>query len=132
MKPDYIYPDECYAIRGALFEVHKNLGIGFTEDIYQSALEIELNTRGIPYRSQQEFTISYKGIPLDKTFRVDIVCYEKIIIELKAVKSILTEHQAQLINYLRVANFKLGFLVNFNEHPTIDPQQYLNKHHRTF
>jgi len=128
MKRDYIYPDECYAIRGALFEVHRNLGAGFTEDIYQSALELELAASGIPFEAQKEFTMSYKGTPLNKIFKADIVCYGKIILELKSVKTILPEHQAQLINYLRVSNLKLGFVVNFNEHPLIKPQPYYNNH----
>ncbi|MCL1910333.1 MAG: GxxExxY protein, partial [Kiritimatiellaeota bacterium] len=128
MENDYIYSTECFAIRGALFEVHRNLGTGFTEDIYQSALEMELSERHIPFQAQKEFTVFYKGKPLNKTFRTDIVCYDKIILELKAVQKIAPEHEAQIINYLHVANYKLGFLVNFHEHPIIEPRQYLNPH----
>ena len=128
MEKDYIYPKECFAIRGAVFEVHRNIGTGFTEEVYQSALEMEFTLLNIPFHAQKEFAVSYKGIPLNKTFKPDFVCYDKIILELKAVKSLAPEHDAQLINYLHVANMKLGFLINFHEHPLIDPRQILNTH----
>ena len=114
-----LYPDECFAIRGALYEVHRHLGPGFTEDVYQLALEMELKERNIPFESQKEIVVSYKGIALDKTFKADIICYDKIILELKAVKDNLPVHEAQLINYLHVANLKIGFLVNFHAHPKL-------------
>ena len=126
MNNELLYESESYMIRGALFEVYKNLGSGFTEDVYQSALEIELHERNIPYESQKIFFISYKGITLDKSFKADIVCYDKIILELKAVKTILPEHEAQLINYLRVANCKLGYIVNFHQHPKLEPKPFFN------
>jgi len=129
MEKEFVFADECYAIRGALFEVYKNLGVGFTEDVYQLALEMELGARNIPFAAQKEFFVSYKGNLLDKTFKTDFVCYDKIIIEIKSVQKILPEHEAQLINYLRVANFRLGFLVNFRNYPMLYTQQHLNAHY---
>ena len=105
--------EESYLIRGAIFEVYKTLGAGFLESVYQEALEVELGAMNVPYKSQPEITISYKGRSLNKTYRADIVCYDSIILELKAVKQLLPEHMAQLQNYLRATKMRLGFLVNF-------------------
>ena len=121
-----LYEKEGYAIRGALFEVHRNLGIGFTEDVYQKAFEMELASCGIPFESQKEFTLAYKGVTMSKTFKADIVCYGKIIVELKAVKTLLPEHRAQLINYLRVSNLKMGLLVNFHSLEKLEIEPYIN------
>ena len=128
MNYEYLYPAECYSIRGALFEVHRNLGLGFTEDVYQKSLEIELGAMNIPFHSQKAIQVVYKGISLDKTFFADIICYDKIILELKSVKSLLPEHEAQLINYLRISNLKLGLLVNFNSHPKLEIIYNINPH----
>ena len=105
--------EESYLIRGAIFEVYKTLGAGFLESVYQEALEVELESMNVPHKSQPEITISYKGRSLNKTYRADIVCYDSIILELKAVKQLLPEHMAQLQNYLRATKMRLGFLVNF-------------------
>ncbi|MDV0441017.1 GxxExxY protein [Methanorbis furvi] len=114
-----IFEDETYRIRGAVFEVYKSLGPGFLESVYQSALEHELKLRGIPFESQKELPVSYKNISVGK-FRADIVCYNKIILELKAVEEITNEHLAQIKNYLKITNFDLGLLINFNHHPGVD------------
>ena len=115
-----IYSDEVYAIQGAVFEVYKTLGAGFLEGVYQEALELELASRGIPYKSQPEITIAYKGSILHQTYRADIICYDKIILELKSVKELLPEHSAQLFNYLRATDMKLGLLINFSHYPGAD------------
>jgi GxxExxY protein len=117
---DLTYADESYQIQGAIFEVYRTLGSGFLESVYQEALELELKARGIPFESQKELRISYKGQIMKQTYRADIVCYDKIILELKAVKALLPEHAAQLHNYLRATESKLGFLINFNAVPKID------------
>lgn len=108
-----LYKDESYRIIGAAMEVHRSLGCGFVEPVYQEALEKEFAIRAIPYEREKELTISYKGITLSKTFRVDFVCFNKIIIELKAVKDFADEHYAQIYNYLRASRMKLGLLINF-------------------
>ena len=117
---DLIYEEESYAIRGAIYEVYKTLGIGFLEAVYQEALELELTARGIPFESQLEITIAYKGAMLRQKYRADIVCFNKIIVELKAVKQLLPEHAAQLQNYLRATGMKLGLIVNFSHHPGVE------------
>ena len=114
---DLIYEDETFAIRGAIYEVYKTLGAGFLEGVYQEALELELSERGIPFKAQQEIGILYKGTKLRQTYRADIVCFDRIILELKAVKQLLPEHSAQLQNYLKATGMKLGLLVNFSHYP---------------
>ena len=117
MNNGIIYQDESYAIQGAIFAVYKEMGSGFLEAVYQECLERELSARGIPFKSQTEIQILYNGVPLRQTYRADIVCYDKIILELKAVKNLLPEHSAQLQNYLRATGMKLGLLVNFGHFP---------------
>ena len=117
---ELIYADEVYAIQGAIFEVYKNVGAGFLESVYQECLEIELMRRGIPFKSQWEIWVRYKDQVLKQTYRADVVCYEKIILELKAVKQLLPEPSAQLHNYLRATGMKLGLLVNFGHYPGIE------------
>ena len=114
---DLIYKDECYEIYGCIYAVNKKLGTGFLEAVYQEALEIELGRKNIPFVSQQELEILYDGIPLVNKYVADIVCYEKIIIELKAVSKINNQHKAQLMNYMVATGYKLGLLVNFNSFP---------------
>ena len=96
-------------------EVHAQLGCGFLEPVYQEAAEIEFSAMGIPFSREHELKISYKNRILDKTYIADFVCYDKIIVEFKAVDDLITQHDAQVINYLKATNFKLGLLVNFGE-----------------
>ena len=115
-----VYEDETYAIRGAIYEVYNTLGSGFLEAVYQEALEIELKNRRISFEAQKEIVISYKGIQLHQSYRADLICFGKIIVELKAVKQLLPEHEAQLHNYLHATKMKVGLLVNFASHPNVD------------
>ena len=117
---ELIYKDEVFAIQGAVFEVYRNLGTGFLENVYQEALEMELTSRGIPFRSQAEIEIRYKGTMLKQSYRADIVCYDKIILELKAVKMLQSEHEAQLQNYLKATGMRLGLLINFCHVPKVE------------
>ena len=125
-KSVMVYEEECYQIRGALYEVYTVLGTGFSEEVYQEALEREFAMRHIPFVSQQVLRISYKGEWLSKTYKADLVCYDKIILELKAVKTLLPEHEAQLLNYLKATGMRLGFLVNFCCFPKADIRTYVN------
>ena len=118
-----MFEKETFAIRGAVYEVYRTLGIGFLEAVYQEALEIELASRGIPFKAQCEIRLSYKNRELVQTYRADLVCYDKIILELKAVKQLLPEHQAQLHNYLKATGMRLGLLVNFSHYPNVDIQR---------
>lgn len=96
-------------------QVHKTLGCGFLEKVYQEALEIEFKSNGIPFEREKRVNVVYKGSVLDTYYLVDFVCYEKIVVELKACEEILSAHVAQVINYLKVGNYQLGILANFNE-----------------
>ena len=120
MDSRIIYAEESYAIQGAIFAVYQGMGAGFLEAVYQECLERELYARGIPFRAQAEIKIHYNGIPLNQTYRADLVCFDKIILELKAVKNLLPEHSAQLQNYLRATGMKLGLLVNFGHAPKVE------------
>lgn len=111
----FYYKDESYAIRGAIYAVHKELGCGFLERAYQDALEYEFKERGIPYEREKDIQIMYKGKPLGVPYRADFVCYGKIIVELKALSALENVHRAQVINYLKATGMKLGILVNFGE-----------------
>ena len=110
---ELLYRDEAYAIIGAAMEVYNQLGPGFLEAVYQEALEIELSECGIPFVSQQELRILYKGRPLKRTYMPDLVCYDKIIVELKALDRLTNKEMAQVLNYLKATGFRLGLLVNF-------------------
>lgn len=116
----FLYKDETYAIHGAIFEVYRVLGCGFLEAVYQKALEVELAQRNIPFESQVDIDIEYKGMKLEQTYRADLVCYDKIILELKAVQNLLPEHEAQLQNYLRATKMRVGLLVNFGHYPKVE------------
>ena len=94
-------------------EVHSTLGYGFTEPLYQDAFERELQLRGIPYEREKEYHITYKGVQLEKSFRVDFLCYDSIIVELKALNDFTEEHQSQVLNYLKASKCRLGLLINF-------------------
>ena len=115
MDNDILYRDESYKIIGAAMEVHKVIGCGFTEPIYQEALEREFDLRGIPYEREKNFRVTYKGLLLDKEFRPDFVCYDEIIVELKAVTDFTDEHYAQIYNYLKASGMSLGLLINFGK-----------------
>jgi len=119
MNKQLIYEDETYAIRGAIFEVYKTLGSGFLEDVYQHALEEELRLRGIPFEAKKTLHVMYKGRDCG-LYEPDILCYGKIILELKATDSIHPKHEAQLMNYLSATGYKLGLLVNFGAEPVVD------------
>ena len=112
-----LYKDEAYAIQGAVFEVYRELGCGFLEAVYQECLERELISRGIPFESQKELRLRYKGEILNLTYKPDLICYGNIIVELKAVKVIEDIHRAQVFNYLKATGLRLGLLVNFGHYP---------------
>lgn len=120
-----LYKEETYNIVGAAMEVHRTLGSGFLESVYQEALELELKARKIIYVAQSEIVISYKQQLLSKVFIADLYCYDAIIVELKAVSAILPVHEAQLINYLKATKCKLGILINFGS-DSLEYKRYLN------
>jgi len=120
---EILFKDECYAIQGAIFEVYREMGCGFLESVYQECLERELRSRNIPFVTQPDLRLTYKGELLQQTFKPDLICYSQIIVELKAVKAIAPEHIAQVINYLKATGMKLGLLVNFGDYPKATVQR---------
>ena len=117
---ELIYKDESYRIIGACFEVYKEKGCGFLEAVYQDCLEIELALQSIPFAAQFPVTLNYKGRPLKQRYVADVVCYGKVLVELKAVSALADEHRAQVINYLHATGHRLGLLVNFGHHPKLE------------
>lgn len=122
---EIVLKDESYAIVGACFEVYNELGCGFLEGVYQEALEIELNSRGIPFVAQPLVPISYKGSSLTQTYRADLVCYDAILVEIKAVSNLADEHRAQILNYLHATKQPLGILVNFGNSHGLQHERFL-------
>ena len=104
---------EGYDLMGAAFEVYNELGYGMAEEIYQQSLEIELGLRNISFQSKAVLEVSYKGQKLTTAYRPDLIVFGAIVVELKAVKTLSPEHQAQLFNYMRISNTKVGYLINF-------------------
>ena len=111
---DYIFKEENYEIVGILFEVHKNLGKGFSEIVYKDAIEYEFQQNKIPFQREKEFSVKYKNTVLNHKFYADFLVYDKIILEIKTVDCFNNSHYNQCLNYLRVSKNKLAILANFN------------------
>lgn len=110
---ELLFKDEVYTIIGAAMEVYNQLGPGFGEAIYQEALEMESDLRIIPNNPQQDIFIVYKGQKLKKFFTPDLICYDKIIVEIKAIDRLTSREEAQLLNYLKATGMSVGLLINF-------------------
>lgn len=128
MQSDLLFRDEVYRLVGASLAVHKDRGNGFAEPVYQDALEIELELSEIPFDPQRNYQIHYRGRVLKHTYTPDLLCFDKIIVELKAVKCLTDEHRAQLLNYLKVTGHQLGLLVNFGSHPKLEWERIILTH----
>lgn len=122
---DLLYKEESYRIIGACFEVYKEMGPGFLEAVYQRCLAIELGLQDIPFSQQIELPLTYKGHPVDLTYKPDFICFDKIIIEIKAVSELADEHRAQLHNYLKATGLRLGLLVNFCHYPKLEYERVI-------
>lgn len=118
-----LYPAESYNIIGAAMEVYNNLGAGFAESVYQEAFEIELKKRNIPFRREQALDIFYKNIKLNKSFQPDFICYDKIIVELKAVMELDDLNRKQVYNYLKASKMQLGLLINFGNYDHLEHER---------
>ena len=118
------YEEECYKIIGACMKVHNELGCGFLEAVYHEALMIEFNKRGIPYESEKAFKVFYSGEELKSAYIADLVCYDNIILEIKALSALSMAHVSQLLNYLKASRMPVGFLVNFGE-PKLNYKRYV-------
>lgn len=125
-QQNILYKSESYEIIGACFEVYNELGSGFTEPVFQEVLEMEFAMREIPFKAQVDLPIFYKEEPLKHCFRADFLCFENIIVEIKAVSLLTGEHRAQVMNYLHAGRFQLGLLVNFGMHPRLEHERLAN------
>jgi GxxExxY protein len=117
---ELIYKDEVYAIIGAAMDVYNDLGSGFLEAVYQEAMEIETVSRKIPTLPEQKLYIEYKGIPLKKFYEADLICYGKIIVEIKAIEKLTSREEAQILNYLKATGMQVGILINFGAHNNLE------------
>ena len=120
-----IYKEEGYELMGAAFEVHNVQGYGMAEEIYQECLEIELEMRGIPFKAKQELRCFYKGRELKKRYVPDLFVFDALIVELKAVTQLLPEHEAQLINYMRITKQPVGYLINFGSKGGLEWKRFI-------
>ena len=120
MESNIIYKEESYAIMGACFEVYKEKGCGFLEAVYQECLELELGLRTMPYVASVPLNLTFKGVQLRQRYVPDLICFQKIIVELKAVSELTDEHRAQVHNYLRATGYRLGLLINFGHYPKLE------------
>ncbi len=123
---ELIYRDEVYAIVGAAMEVHSVLGNGFLEAVYQSAIKLELSKRQIPYETEKELPVFYKGEKLDISYRADLICYGKIIVELKAIDRLTSKEESQLLNYLSATGLRVGLLINFGSRGKLEWKRFAN------
>jgi GxxExxY protein len=117
---EIVHKAESYAIMGACFEVYREMGCGFTEPIYQECLEIELGLQAIPFKAQRNLTLVYKERKLKTFFKPDFLCFDLVVVEIKAVSAFDDEHRAQVHNYLKATGLKLGLLVNFGHFPKVE------------
>ena len=126
MDSNLLYKDITFQILGACFEVYKEKGNGYLEDVYQECLALEFASRGIIFTEKPKLILEYKGSRLRQYYQPDFICHEKIILELKAVKTICDEHRAQVINYLKSTGNRLGLLINFGHYPKIEHERFAN------
>ncbi len=124
----YLYEEETYKIIGACFEAHKTLGHGFLEAVYQEALEMEFQLRNIPYQREKMLYINYKERQLKKHYVADFVCYDKIIIETKAISDLTSKDESQILNYVKATNFKLGLLIYFGK-TSVQKKRIINEYY---
>lgn len=119
-----LFKDEVYRIVGAAFDVHKEMGPGFLEAVYQEALAIEFQARGIPFEKEKWMLLRYKDRQLEKRYRADFLCYDKIVVELKALPHLSGNEQATIINYLKASQTKLAVLLNFGR-PSLEWKRFV-------
>lgn len=119
------FEQETYAILGACFEVYKDKGHGFLEPVFQECLEIELALQKIPFEAQKVLPLSYKGVSLKQGYRADLICFGKVLVELKAVSRIIDEHRSQVLNYLHATGLEVALLINFGHFPKIEHERFV-------
>lgn len=117
--------DEGYRFMGAAFEVYNVLGYGMAEEVYQQSLEIELSLRGIPFQSKRELAVFYKDHCLDTCYHPDLIVFDSLVVELKALAALNTDHEAQLFNYMRIARQPVGYLLNFGKKGDLEWKRFI-------
>jgi GxxExxY protein len=127
MRKQLHFKEETHSILGACFEVYNELGCGFLEQVYQESLELELIDRNIPFEAQKTLHVSYKGRVLAKTYVADFVCFDRVIVEIKAVSQLLGEHRAQVLNYLHATSLDVALLVNFGHFPKLEYERFVSR-----
>ena len=122
---ELLYTDESYKILGACFNVYNEMGCGFLEPVYQECVQIEFESQGIISDSQKTLTLNYRNRRINQTYKPDFICFDKIIVELKAVSHLTDEHRAQVLNYLNASKLRLGLLVNFGHYPKLEYERII-------
>ncbi len=117
--PDILFKDESYKIVGACFEVYNEMGCGFLEPVYQECVEFEMSDQQIHFVAQFKLKLRYKIHQLKSVYIPDFICFDKIVLELKAVQEITDQHRAQVHNYLKATGYRLGIIANFGQHPKL-------------
>lgn len=125
--PSIIYREECYAVVVACIEVYREKGAGFLEAVYQECLEMELSRLEIPFAVHPLMEVHYKGKVLKQCYQPDFICWNEIIIEIKAAATLTDQHRAQVHNYLKASGYKLGILVNFGHYPKLEWERIVNE-----
>jgi GxxExxY protein len=123
--PELILKEEVFQIIGAAMDVYYQLGRGFLEPVYREAFEIELGRRRIPSRPQREINVYYKGQPLTKCYKPDVICFDQIIVELKVCDRLTGIEESQLINYLKATKMRVGLLINFGSRGRLEWKRYV-------
>lgn len=124
MNADSKKDPETHAIIGAAMEVHRELGNGFLEGVYQDALEIEFRQRNLPFKREQPVPVHYKGVTLGTPYRADFVCYGSVIVELKAIKTLTDVESAQVLHYLKATGYERALILNFGT-PRLDYKRFI-------
>lgn len=125
MTEDFPLKEETYEVLGACFEVYNEMGWGFLESVYQECLETELTSRAIEFRSHPLVRLQFKERMLEKSFAPDLLCFDEVIVEIKAVRKLAADHRAQLINYLKACHLDVGLLVNFGSYPKLEFERFV-------
>ena len=126
METNLLFKEESYKIIGACFEVYKTMGCGFLEAVYQECVSMEFTAQGIPFIAQPSLQLSFKGHPLKQTYEPDFLCFNEIILELKATKNLIDDFRAQTVNYLKTTKKQLALLVNFGHYPHLEYERFVN------
>jgi len=119
-----LHGEETFRIQGAIYEVNRVMGAGFLEAVYQECLALEFAARAIPFVASPVLALDYKSVRLKQTYSPDFVCFDSIIVELKATRDLAPEHRAQILNYLKATGRRVGLLVNFGTSPRAQVERF--------